>query len=211
MEVLKGWYCWKYIYETKILMAVIENDFKPIRQPIAGPSCAFVLGQVNRDWGDGQRKSSTIFCYLSLAKWHSSGSREKYESVIGILKVEVHIAAWGILRFRHAWNCQWDNQHCEIETCLLPAAVLPSFSGVICNTHLLQARKASRLSRTVNSNCQSILLPTENQRNFITNSYQVSIHGIKRAILVGIQSCLACFNVLRQFLCNQLQQSLYLS
>jgi hypothetical protein len=49
VEVLKGWYCWKYIYETKILMAVNENDFKPIRQPIAGPSCAFVLGQVNRD------------------------------------------------------------------------------------------------------------------------------------------------------------------
>lgn len=67
---------------------------------------------------------------------------------------------------------------------------------MICNTHLLQARQPSRLSRTVNSNCQSILLPTENQRNFITNSYQVSIHGIKRAILVGIQSCLACFNVL---------------
>lgn len=62
----------------------------------------FVLVQVNRDWGDGQRKSSAIFCYLSLAKWHSSGSRRKYESVIGILKVEVHIAAWGILRFRHA-------------------------------------------------------------------------------------------------------------
>lgn len=67
---------------------------------------------------------------------------------------------------------------------------------MICNTHLLQARQPSRLSRTVNSNCQSILLPTENQRNFITNSYQLSIHGIKRAILVGMQSCLACFNVL---------------
>lgn len=78
--------------------------------------------------------------------------------------------------------------------CLLH--VLPSFSGVICSTHLLQARQPSRLSRTVNSNCQSILLPTENQRNFITNSYQVSIHGMKRAILVGIQSCLASFNVL---------------
>lgn len=81
--------------------------------------------------------------------------------------------------------------------CLLPRF---PFTGVICNTHLLQGRQPSRLSRTVNSNCQSILLPTENQRNFITNSYQVSIHGIKRAIWVGIQSCLACFNVLETIL-----------
>lgn len=96
----------------------MKNNFQPIFPPRAGPPSSFVLVQVNRDWGDGQRKSGAIFCYLSLAKWHSSGSRGKYESVIGILKVEVHIAAWGILRFRHAQNREWDNQQCEIETCL---------------------------------------------------------------------------------------------
>lgn len=102
----------------------MKSNFRPISPSMAGPSWPFVLVQVNGDWGDGQRKSSVIFCYLSLAKWHSSGSRKKYESVIGILKVEVHIAASGSLRFRHAWNREWDNQHCEIETCLLPAAAV---------------------------------------------------------------------------------------